>query len=350
MRTNISIQPFSPLLLRFKFDANSTSNTMAKLILSSEDLRCMIISADYTMCPTIKSFDRQKFWQSKQRMQKVGVLYMKKSKCQDGELFIILETQTLDNICKDKNVCTSHSVFHYFEDDANQTKTINISVRSAEITQFDWDINKRIGLIVPFIVTVIIIFASFLIQLCISYVKRCFTCILRRGVGSTRMSTSSEANRNIELDNSATIALTFAFEKCYKSTYNIHENAPATPKQKQKQQSNHNSPSVAQLPDPNYDQSSYLFAFNNSINVLWALALQTSWYLLPAYQFVALSRNVINMLDEDSHYCYYDNICAKPYTFESLKIQVPSFHNILSNLPYMSLGFFSMVLAWFIPV
>ena len=349
-RTNISIQPFSPLLLRFKFDANTTN---AKLIVSSEDSRCMIISADYTMCPTIKTFDRNiKFGGSTKRIQKGGVLYLKKcqnqnrkSKCQDGELFIILETQPLNDICEHNYTHTSTSdlIFHSFEKDANLTKTISITVRSAEITKFDWYINLMIGLIVPFIVTVIIFVPSLSSQLCISSVKRCFTSILRRGVGYTRMSTSLEANQNIV--NSATIPLTGFEKKCYKSTDNRDENAPATP-QKQKQLPNHNSPSFAQLSDPNYYQSSYSFAFNNSINVLWALALQTSWYLLPAYQFVALSRNEINMLDEDSQYCYYDNICAKPYTFESLQIQVPSFHNILSNLPYMSLGFFSMVLAF----
>ena len=35
-------------------------------------------------------------------------------------------------------------------------------------------------------------------------------------------------------------------------------------------------------------KSSYVLEFNNSINIFWALAIQTSWYLLPVYQFVGV--------------------------------------------------------------
>ena len=91
-------------------------------------------------------------------------------------------------------------------------------------------------------------------------------------------------------------------------------------------------------------RSSNLFAYNNSINILWALAIQTSWYLLPGYQFVALSQNYIHTLG-NSHYCYYDYLCAKPFDIQPLKIHVNSLHNILSNGPYISLGIFYMILV-----
>ena len=80
--------------------------------------------------------------------------------------------------------------------------------------------------------------------------------------------------------------------------------------------------------------------------MLWALALQTMWYLLPSFQFVAFSRQEIHKLG-DSQYCYYDYLCAKPYVFTFFNIHVPSFHNICSNGPYIVFGIVYMALVFF---
>ena len=89
----------------------------------------------------------------------------------------------------------------------------------------------------------------------------------------------------------------------------------------------------------------FIIEYESNINIFWALAIQTSWYLLPVYQFVALSRGWIHILG-DTNECYDDYRCAKPYAFVSLEIHVPSLHNILNNGPYILFGICYMILVF----
>ena len=152
-----SIQPFAPLIFRFKFDNNTN---IVRLIVTSEDSNCMIIAAEVTLCPTLDSnFESGPL---NQKMQKQGVLILEKLNYQDqdGELFLVLETQPSEDICKDDatykaldpwRVGKLDLIYHTPDEDANLTKTVNISLQSVSITQFDWWINAFIGICLPFI-------------------------------------------------------------------------------------------------------------------------------------------------------------------------------------------------------
>ena len=168
-----SIQPFAPLIFRFKFDNNTTT---AKFIVISEDSNCMIIAAEFTRCPTIDS--NIEFGSLNQRMQKQGVLIMEKSNYRGGELFIVLETQPSEDICIDDSTYNASDpwgvgklnelIFHSPDEDANLTKTVNISFQSVSITQYDWWINAFNGICLPFIaffILLIIFFPIFILCL-----------------------------------------------------------------------------------------------------------------------------------------------------------------------------------------
>ena len=227
-----SILPFEPLILRFKF-YNDTSTTI-KMSVTSNDSQCMIIAAEFTHCPTFTTFDSKiEFGPLTQRMQNQGVLVMEKSYYQEGELFIVFEVQPSYDICDDKGTYSASDpwgtgnpktmIYHTPEEDHNLIKTINISFQSVSITSSDWLINGFISLFVPIFVTIILVITP----ICCLY--QCYK-------------PSHEETAKLRNDSSIVS----------KTNVNIYEY-----------------------------RSSYLFAFNNSINIFWALAIQTSWYLLP---------------------------------------------------------------------
>ena len=187
-------------------------------------------------------------------------------------------------------------IYHAPEEADNLTKTINISFQSVSISWFDSLKNGIIGLVVPFVVTTIVVLT---LPTCFLY-RCCKFC---------------KKPSELQVKYEETAKLTHDPSTVSKTNVNIYEY-----------------------------RSSYLFAFNNSINIFWALAIQTSWYLLPVYQFVALSQNYIHTLG-NSQYCYYDYICAKPYDFTPLDVHFHSLHNILSNGPYIVLGIFYIILV-----
>ena len=168
-----SIQPFAPLIFRFKFDDNTT---IAKLIVSSNDNRCMIIAAEFTRCPTLTTFDSKiEFGPLTQRMRKNGTLILEKANYRNGELFIVFEVQPSENICEDDDTYNASDpwgvgklkdfIYHTLDDTTNLTKTVTIHFVSVSITPFDWLINAFIGLCLPYILTlflIIIFFPTFL--------------------------------------------------------------------------------------------------------------------------------------------------------------------------------------------
>ena len=105
----------------------------------------MIIAAEFTRCPTFTTFDSKiELGPLTQRMQKQGVLILEKSNYRSGKLFIVLEAQPSKDICKDDATYNALDprgvgklkdlIFHIPDEDANLTKTVNISLQSVSIT------------------------------------------------------------------------------------------------------------------------------------------------------------------------------------------------------------------------
>ena len=296
--TNYSyrIPPQTPKILRFRFE-NTVS--IVRLVLTSNDDKCMIIAAEHRSCPTSTTSENKiETGSLTQRMRKNGTLLLEKSNFRDGELFIVLETQPSNESCFDNHKYnakdpwqvneTINFNFYTLNDLNSIAKNVNIKLFSISEVRFlpDW---------------LFVLLFSFLMPAVL-------TCLIFGAFSTLRRSKSATSERVITSNTS-------------------HEhNSMQRDKQKESQILELNKVKLS---------NSFSNIFRECIAMFWPLILQSSWYFLGVYQLLVLSRAYIHRLG-DSHFCFVDYVCAKPNVL--LNIHLSSFNNVFSNLPYIMLG------------
>ena len=161
------IPPQTPKILRFRFEDDVS---IVRLVLTSDDDKCMIIGAEHTSCPTSTTSESKiESGSLTQRMQNKGVLLLEKSNFRDGELFIVLETQPSNESCLDNRKYNAFDpwqvnekyIFEFYTLNNLDLIAKNVTINLFPITEvslfWDWVFVLLFSVLIPSVLTVIIL-------------------------------------------------------------------------------------------------------------------------------------------------------------------------------------------------